>query len=123
MRSVLILLALLFVSQPLHAAKTETEIISGLQGKWGRLNFGQVFEIKANRVEQREKRRPGLVVVTGKLVVPEGEDYAEVKMSNGYTIWFFPIGENNIASESFKPDGVLAGHGHLYYRIPETSKN
>ncbi len=123
MRSVLLLFALLFVSQPLHAAKTEKEIIAGLQGKWGRLNFEQVFEIKANRVEQREKKRPGLVIVTGKLVVPAGEDYARVKMSNGYTIWFFPIGENNIASESFKPDGVLSGFGHLYYRIPENSKN
>ncbi len=89
MRSVLILFAILTVSQLLHAAKTEKEIIAGLHGKWGRLSVEQVFEIKADRVEQREKMRSGMVAVTGKLVVPDGEDYAGVKMSNGYTTWFF----------------------------------
>lgn len=90
-----------------------------LQGTWSRPNYDVVFKIDGKQCLQVKKSQPLKLFAKGILVFPVGKDYAEVKLDNGYTLWWFSAGDDTAASDDFDPNGVLAGTGNVYYRVKE----
>ena len=113
------LMFLVFAAPAVLAETTKDEpqsLQERVQGTWSRPNYGQVYVIKGTDFTQYSKNRPLHVAARGKLVFSKGKDYAEVKADNGYTLWLFAAGKDNLVSEDFKPDGTLSGNGTLLYR-------
>jgi hypothetical protein len=94
-------------------------LLQRLQGTWVRPNFDSVWVIKGKDCTEINKKRPLNAHAKGTLELPRDKDYAEVILDNGWTVWFFNAGKDNVAAEVFRPTGELHGHGYLLYRQPE----
>jgi hypothetical protein len=109
-------IALLFSEATAAPPKT---LHQKLQGVWSRSNYDVTYKIEGKQCLQVKKNQPLKIFASGILVFPVGKDYAEVKLDNGYTLWWFSAGNDTAASDDFDPNGVLAGTGNVYYRVKE----
>jgi hypothetical protein len=91
-----------------------------LQGTWSRPNDDRVWVIKGKDCTEYLKKNPLTAHAKGTLGFPMGKDYADAKLNNGWTIWFFAVGKDSMVTEDFRPSGDLQGVGCLLYRQPES---
>lgn len=97
----------------------QPSLLQRLQGTWSRPNDERVWVIKGKVCTEYLKKNPLNVHAKGTLKFARDKDYAEAILDNGWKIWFFNAGKDNVVTEDFRPTGELQGIGCLLYRQSE----
>ena len=89
-----------------------------LQGDWVRRNSLHTIAIKGDQFALFDAKQPFKANETGTIKFFEGQDYAVVKTTKGWSWWLFSAGDNAVAIEVFSPTGELPENedGRVYYR-------